>query len=455
MYIKDFAQMVTDGSASLFLGAGSSVDSGLPTWKELFRALAEEISIDVDNSPLSLYDIAQIYENVKGNTLRDRVKDSINTISGDNPSLDILTNLPCSSIWTTNYDCFLEDSFKKRGISPNVITTEQDLTSVRANSRVNIYKLNGDINSFNSSSVITRTDYENYPSNHSLMLSFLKRELITHSFLFIGYSFTDGLVLSCLAKIREAIGASHMPQHYAIMKREESLEFKYVVDNYKKNYNLNVILIDDYSEISDILELIHYWSIRKNVFISGALDSDQDDGLMSVDSFCTNLARRITNSNYRIVNGYGYKVGYYIACAITNEMIKKGYNSFQDKLLMYPFNEHLSRDEKTRHREYMISKASVAIFIYGSGDNDSGMMEECKIAQEHEIPIIPIGITGGTAMKIYDTVCENILRYPYLEKEIDVLGSADVDNNTCINATMKCIANALEIRDISHLKHFL
>lgn len=451
-YIRDFAESIKSGSGALFLGAGLSASSGLPTWKELLRPFAETLSIDIDNSNLTLYDIAQICENEKGVNLRNQVKEKINTIPQDNSSLEIITKLPCKSIWTTNYDCFLEDAFRKNGVSPNIISTEKDLTSIKSDKRVSIFKLNGDIRSFNTSAVITKVDYEKYSKTHSLMQSFLKKELITHSFLFIGYSFSDNLILSSLASIRESLeGCDHMTQHYAILKRETTPEFQYVVKNLERNYNIKTIVINEYDEIPKILNLIKYYSDRNNIFISGAFRSGNNEELEKVNTFCQKLALGISGKNYRIINGYGFKVGYYIACALTNEMIKKSYVSLQDKMLMYPFNEHASADEKTRHREFMISKANVALFIYGSSEDDSGIMEEFRIAQEKGLAIIPVGGTGGAAQKIYNYVRDNIIHYPYLEKEVDILGASNLDDPVYIQTILKCIDNATKMQDDNQL----
>ena len=43
---------------------------------------------------------------------------------------------------------------------------------------------------------------------------------------------------------------------------------------------------------------------------------------------------------------------------------------------MFPFNEHLSNEDKTNHRTFMIEKTNFSIFLYGSGSKESGMFEE-------------------------------------------------------------------------------
>ena len=65
-FIKKFADKCKTNSAAVFLGAGMSVDAGLPSWKQLFQPLAEKLKIDIENTNYQIYDIAQFYANTFG-----------------------------------------------------------------------------------------------------------------------------------------------------------------------------------------------------------------------------------------------------------------------------------------------------------------------------------------------------------------------------------------------------
>ena len=75
--------------------------------------------------------------------------------------------------------------------------------------------MNGDI-SDPVNMILTKNDYEHYLKKHPLFLTFLKKELVSNTFLFIGYSFSDALVLDCLSSISEFLG-DVVGYHYAIM----------------------------------------------------------------------------------------------------------------------------------------------------------------------------------------------------------------------------------------------
>lgn len=82
--------------------------------------------------------------------------------------------------------------------------------------------------------------------------------------------------------------------------------------------------------------------------------------------------------------------------------------------------------------------------MYGSGKEDSGMIEEYNISKlDKNRIIIPIGSTGGSAKLISEDIKKNIILYPYLEKYIETL-----DNETDPNILSKTIISALE-------KHFI
>lgn len=81
----------------------------------------------------------------------------------------------------------------------------------------------------------------------------LKRQLVLDSFLFIGYSFTDDLVLNALREIKEVF-PNQGKIHYRFVKRKDNekstqeyskLEAQYYYDK----YNIRTIYISDFNDI--------------------------------------------------------------------------------------------------------------------------------------------------------------------------------------------------------------
>lgn len=424
-FINVFSQKCKNNTAALFLGAGISINAGLPSWKQLFEPLASKLKIDIDNTNYQNYDIAQFYANTFGlNSLYREINSSINSLFESSETLDHLCNIQCNSYWTTNFDKVLEKNLENKGKIINVISKESDLVTCDLNRRTNIFKMNGDISDLQSA-IITRDDLEKYYDNHAFLVSCFKRELITRTFLFIGYSFTDTLVLQCVSELSRAFN-NKQPHHYTILKRSKSSEFNKFVEDLEKRYQIDVVLIDDYYELIEIFKSINFYTNQRNIMISGAYYDKKD--LINVDNLCKALAKTLYKNQLTIINGYGTKVGYYIASEMTKIMLEDNVVDFQRHLLMYPFDENSSKQDKTKHRRFMISKSNVVIFMFGVAASTSGMMEEFEIAKNLNKTIIPIASTGGAAKLIFDEVKTNIINYPYLEKYLEKLEKEkDVD----------------------------
>ena len=438
-FIKKFAERCKDDNAAIFLGAGMNIDAGLPSWKALFSPLADELDINIENTNYQIYDIAQFYSNKFGkNELYKKIGKEINRILSSSKALDELCSMQCNSFWTTNFDQVLETNLNKIGKITNIISKESDLISCDLNKNINIFKLNGDIRDIQNA-VITKSDLERYRECHDYFLAFFKRELITKTFLFLGYSFTDSLVLPCIAELGRAFD-NNQPHHYTILKKAQSSDFISFVKDLEERYQIDVLLVDDYSEIADIIREINYFTNQKNVFISGSYTENNEEKLNDIDNLCKKITNDLYKNGFTIINGYGYKVGYYIAAEATKLMIEENVVDTKKHLLMFPFDEHSSNEKKRKHREFMISKANVSVFMYGSGDETSGMLEEYKISQKDKNRIIiPIGSTGGSTKLILDDVKKNIISYPYIEKYISVLETET--NPEIISKTIITIIN--------------
>uniref|UniRef100_UPI003FEDBC46 SIR2 family protein n=1 Tax=Ruminococcus bromii TaxID=40518 RepID=UPI003FEDBC46 len=308
-FVKKFAEKCKNNSAAIFLGAGMSVDAGLPSWKNLFLPLAEEMDINIENTKYQIYDIAQFYANRFGtNELYKKVGKEINRILVSSKALDQLSLMQCNSIWTTNFDQVLENNLSKIGKITNIISKESDLIGCDLNKNVNIFKLNGDIRDIQNA-VITKSDLEKYHENHHYYLAFFKRELITKTFLFLGYSFTDSLVLPCISELGRAFN-NNQPHHFTIIKNSQSKDFKNYIADLENRYQIDVLLIDDYNEISEILTEINYYTNQRNVFISGSYQGKDEKKLYEIDELCKIITRTLYNPGFTIVNWHCNKIGY-------------------------------------------------------------------------------------------------------------------------------------------------
>ena len=178
---------------------------------------------------MDLFLLAQYYANEYGNNALKRIiNESINCINNDSDLIDRLLDLNFKSIWTTNYDKVIEDNLARKRILTNSIHDEKDLPNTRTSNRVSIYKMNGDISNLDRI-VITQKDIENYGEHHEMLLTFFKRELVVNSFLFLGYSFSDDIVLSCLSAVNRCLEDS-ANFHFAILKDTGESDFTHFIN---------------------------------------------------------------------------------------------------------------------------------------------------------------------------------------------------------------------------------
>lgn len=428
-FLKQFAQQALDERISLFMGAGASCDVGYPNWANLFLPFAKELGTTIDDST-DFYRLAQYYSNKFGQAeLRKRINESINRNNIESPLLEELIDIGFTNLWTTNFDNAIELNYQKRKILTNKVFRDADLSNIDFTRRINIFKMNGDVSNLEGI-VATQSDYERYVDTHRIMLMFFKRELISSTFLFIGYSFTDHLVLDCLSEISRYLGDS-TTHHYTIMKNDPiNPYFKHFVDDVEHRYHIRVLLVDEYGDIPIILRELNDRIRSKRVFISGAFRSFAAD----IEEYSHNLSRSLTShlfqSDYRIVNGIGSRFGTHLIGYANEFLAKQGVKDIERHIVVKPFvgNGGDSPAEKKRLREDTIGKCGAAIFVFGEADANaqkatSGVWEEFSIAYSQHKAILPIAYPGMISDAIWRDIKGNLTRYPYLEGSIDLLTS--------------------------------
>lgn len=441
-FLEQFSEQALDKRISLFLGAGGSCDAGYPTWSSLFEPLAKELKTTIDSST-DYYLLAQYYANTFGRSeLRKKINNYINRNKFESPLLNELIEVGFTNIWTINFDNTIELNYQKRNILVNKVFRDADLSNVELNKRINIFKLNGDITNLEGI-IATQSDYEKYIDTHHIMSMFFKRELISSTFLFIGYSFTDHLVLDCLSELTRYLGES-TNCHYTIIKRElKNQYFDYFIDDLEKRYNLRVLLVDEYEEIPEILAELNQKIRNRRVFISGAFRSYEAD----IEQYSHELAKTLTFSllenNYRIINGIGRRFGTHLIGYANEYLAKEGIKDIEKYLIVRPFvgKSKNAITEKRYLREEVISKCGAAIFVFGDRipNTKSGVEEEFDIACKQHKVIIPIAYPNMVSNDIWNKVSNNITSYPYLEGLINKLSS-----NEPLESLVKTIIHILD-----------
>ena len=450
--VKEYARAVSEGYAAVFAGAGLSRGSGYANWKELVNPLAVDIGLDVDKEP-DLTAVVQFYRNERGTraSINQKILNEYTRNVTENENIRILTRLPISTYWTTNYDELLEDALKKNNRKVDVKTTQESLADNIYDRDAVVYKMHGDVRC-PAKAVLTKDDYERYGNERPLFRTTLQGDLISKTFLFIGFSFEDPNLNYILGQIRILLGESQR-DHYCFFektrKKENETEENFLYNVARQNlyikdlrrYGIQAILLDSYSEITEILRGIERGYLLKNIFISGSLDKPEppwSDATVSL--FTHKLAKELVHDNYKVISGFGLGIGSTIINGALEEIMQNKYKHIDKYLCLRPFPQIFSGltplDQLWhQYREDMIQQAGICVFLFGNKKDNNGnivtaggMIKEFEIAKSYKKVIIPVGVTGGSSAMIFNEVKNNLTEYSYLKNHMEALSKTqDID----------------------------
>ena len=132
-----------------------------------------------------------VWEDVCSVVMDDLIKEKFTALVSPTENHKSLAQLPISIFWTTNYDRLIEKALESNMKIPNIKTKDEHLRGTNRNFDAIVYKLHGDVG-LPEDAVITRSDYEEFGySKRKLFREVLEGDLLTKTFLFLGFSFED------------------------------------------------------------------------------------------------------------------------------------------------------------------------------------------------------------------------------------------------------------------------
>ena len=192
-----FYEMINDLSLALrreklviFVGAGVSKNSGLPTWGQMVQVFGEKIGYPMEGRLATdeYIRIPQYYYCLDESDGHSDYYSLIESMIPEGIKINILNRLIASirpkHIVTTNFDTLMDQ------VADGYQIIKEDRDLLRGISAHYLLKLHGDIRQ-PKKLVFKEDDYLHYSETHRLMETFLKYLLIGHVFLFVGYSLND------------------------------------------------------------------------------------------------------------------------------------------------------------------------------------------------------------------------------------------------------------------------
>lgn len=435
VFINNFTKELLENNAAVFAGAGLSVPLGYVNWRELLRPLADEMEIDIEKVN-DLVSLAQYYCNEKcGNRhkINQLIFDEFNRQTKQSVNHEILARLPIDTYWTTNYDSIIEDSLKEEGKIPDVKYTVEQLALTKPKRDAIVYKMHGD-KEHPSNAIVIKDDYESYHIKYAPFINALAGDLVSKTFLFLGFSFSDPNLDYILSRVRITFN-NNQRSHYCILKETKEEEYKDKPQdfNFEKRkqelfirdlmrFNIQTLLVDDYSEITSILSIIEKNINRNNVFISGSAHTFDPCETGIAEEFIRDLSKKIIKNDFNIISGFGLGLGDLVVSGALEEIYSKIRRVDNNRLLLRPFPQKVSfnidRDELWDfYRRDMISRAGITIILFGNKIEDNnlinagGVYKEFLIAKEKGNLIVPVGATGYMAKVIWNEVNDNFDEY--------------------------------------------
>lgn len=468
-FIKNFVKDLAENNVAIFAGAGMSKSAGFVDWPGLLSDIANELGLNIEKEH-DLISLAQYHVNEKQNNyaIRKKILEEFSEDAIPTENHEILARLPISTYWTTNYDTLIETSIKNSYKIPDVKHEVKQLTNTRPKRDVVVYKMHGDVQ-HPGDAILTKEQYEIYYKTHEPFIAALCGDLVSKTFLFIGFSFTDPNLDYVLSRLNLQFGKDKR-QHYFFIKKPifgepgniDNASFDYNTRKHDlrigelKRYGIQALEIEKYSEITDILKEIEFRYRKRTIFISG---SAEEYGKWSKDEsqeFIHLLSKKIVKSNFRVVNGFGWGVGSAVINGALEAIYEQPEKFNESQLIIKPFPQFKTGDKdlKTLWEEYrqkMISLAGIAIYIFGnkinktSGTiiNANGVRREFEISIDKGLIPIPIAVTGYEAKDIFDAIMKDsdkyYKEYKWIPPIINEMAKLDLTDRTLINRIIEII----------------
>ncbi|HLP46611.1 MAG TPA: SIR2 family protein [Candidatus Deferrimicrobium sp.] len=456
-FYNHFTEEMDKEVAAVFIGAGLSIPGGYKTWKKLLSPIAVELGLDIDKEE-DLISLAQYKVN------SDRNRDSVTRLLVEEFANEasvtenhrLLASLPIHTLWTTNYDTLIEEAYCKAHKRLDVKIKTENLSYSKPGRDAVLYKMHGDKNDPHGV-VLTKEDYETFNLNRGFFTEIFKGDLISKTFLFLGFSFTDPNINYILSRIRPLLG-QNVKTHYCLMRRPQENDHKgsdkaiYEYECRKmqlriedlKRYGIQTLIIDDFSEVTDIFVELNKRICAKNIFVSGSTYDFAPWGRERIENLARLIGREIIRNGHNLTSGFGLGIGGAVIVGAMEQIYLDIESKISGRISFRPFPQTLPQGMSlaemwTRYRKEMIDNVGFTIFLCGNKWDENtqqvvpanGVREEFEISKALGKYPVPIGASGSVAAEIWAEVSaapERFYKNIDVKQELQVLGDPSKSN---------------------------
>lgn len=412
--IDGFGQALLEGTGALFIGAGMSLNAGLPNWTDLLRNVQSAAKVpDMSDLPLMAEYIVN-NPKIGRNRLHAEILDQV---AGPFPLTDahrLISDLPVGEIWTTNYDRLLEQTYANAA----VVDAEDKIQLVGSKPRT-VIKMHGSVTTdqdWASPPVVTRSDYENYPIDRPRTWAVLQGSYLSRTMLFLGFSFTDPNVEVLLKLARRygttTGGSGPRTRHMTVLRRPDGsdplkLRRHTLQAEDLERSGVRVHEIDDFAELEPLLTDLVRRTRPRRVFVSGSRGVPKADLVGWTGPLAIALADQVSWE----LTSLGGEAAWELSKQVAE--IRKAESTYDPGRIRFSFRK------STSHAPAMDSRVGTAIYTdltreqlaTGLLDNCRALLaihgaaktgEEIQWARERGVGVIPLASSGGAAKAYWD-----------------------------------------------------
>lgn len=407
--IDEFSRAAFHGNAAWFVGAGISSGSKLAGWVDLLSPLGGRLGITVKRND-DLPAIAQYFINKLSGNRGPLVQHLQQSLGRDvKPSFyhHQIARSNVGTVWTTNYDHLVESAATLAGLRHRVRVRESDMVGLSEPGSLDIVKAHG---SFGVSApeefVIATADYEDYAVNRPATASRLRSDLLSKSFLFVGYGYGDPNIRAVLLEARRLSARAGHP-HYMLTAAEKNSDPEAVARQalWKDDLariGIMCVIMPDYGAIEDAVSRIVLRSRGPTIYVTGSHTGS--------NSLAGEIGAKLADPAYRptiLFDGQSTGLSREVLSKFQTECVSRRID-LNERLRFfsnpYASDPRLSSDPTLipllkEWRGSMLRQAhSVLIF-----DGGMGTRAETDLSRELGCCIVPVPTTAnGSAMALLD-----------------------------------------------------
>lgn len=446
--VDRFGQACNDAVASLFVGAGLSMDAGLPGWEGLLTELAERADVPTSLADLPLVaDYIEHEPSVGRGALEHHLLAQLHGVGEPTEGHRLVAELPVREVWTTNYDRLLELAMP----DAHTVTRDDDAQLADSSGR-SVIKMHGSLpvsrgRPWPARPVITRGDYERYPTDHPRTWTRLRATYLTTTMLFLGFSFTDPNI-EVLLRLARLAGTASKDRHLTVLRRptdegERRLHDLRVAD--LERSGIAVHEIDDFNQLAPLLRAIIRRSQPPRCFVAGSGDN--------LEPWCKAMADKIApHRDWQLVS-LGGPAGWRTTRRVAALRRAEGTYAPEDLLLYFRQLSNASApplDDRAGtaiysdlEREPLVTSVldqCRAMLVLGGSERTT---EEVAWARERGLGVVPVAASGGAARAAWEDQDPGALLggRPVDQRSWDQL--ADDDAGIATAAAMRLLEQAM------------